>query len=180
MTKNNWIKALPKYILKELWMLNLSTRKDLFDFISQVEKDAEERGYQLGLRDGIKKEHENSGAWTDLNKQGVINTHKLIKDAIEKRTKLLEDSFKHRTKPVVNLDDENKNCKVCGYDHEYMVEDNENAYKVAHLKVELSQAIEKTNKRCRKERTLEIFQWLEDQGEISKYDHERLLQQILD
>lgn len=41
-------------------------------------------------------------------------------------------------------------------------------------------AIEKTNKRCRKERTTEIFQWLEDQGEISKYDHERLLQQILD
>lgn len=43
LTKDNWIKALPKYILKELWMLNLSTRKDLFDFISQVEKDAIEK-----------------------------------------------------------------------------------------------------------------------------------------
>lgn len=71
------------------------------------------------------------------------------KDAIEKRTKLLEEAFKHRAKPVINLDDESKNCKICGYDHDFVTEDNENAYKVAHLKVELSQAIEKTNKRWR-------------------------------
>jgi len=33
--------------------------------------------------------------------------------------------------------------------------------------------------RTRKERTQEVFQWLEDQGEISKHDHERLLEQII-
>lgn len=90
MTKDNWIKAFDNVfshtgLHNRIFGYGVETR--LKDFISQVEKDAEERGYQLGLRDGIKKEHENSRAWTDLNKQGVINTHKLINDAIEKTNK---------------------------------------------------------------------------------------------
>lgn len=38
-----------------------------------------------------------------------------------------------RTKLVVNLDDESKNCPVCGCDHSYMSEWNESAYKLAHI-----------------------------------------------
>lgn len=86
------------------------------------------------------------------------------KDAIEKRTKLLEESFKHRTKPVINLDEEDKNCEVCGYDHDSMTEANENAYKVAHLKIELSQATQKTNKRCIKK----ILNWIDEQHKDDK------------
>ena len=93
MTKDNWIKAFENTRLVKMggMCFECCDYEDMVDdmkaFISQVEKDAEERGYQLGLRDGIKKEHEKSESWTELNKQGVINTHKLIKDAIEKTNK---------------------------------------------------------------------------------------------
>ena len=84
--KDNWIKEFDEMFAVDHnswgddfhWADNVDAKATkIKSFISQVEKDA----YQLGLRDGIKKEHENSGAWTELNKQGVINTHKLIKDA---------------------------------------------------------------------------------------------------
>lgn len=107
MTKDNWIKE-----LREIGICGCTrvcygheeTYKKLETLISQVEKDA----YQLGLRDGIKKEHENSGAWTDLNKQGVINTHKLIKDAkSESYTNGFRDGFD------AGVDKTNKRWREC-------------------------------------------------------------------
>lgn len=37
-------------------------------------------------------------------------------------------SLQYRKYPIVNLDDRRKNCKVCGYDHNYKTVDNQDKY----------------------------------------------------
>ena len=48
MTKDNWIKALAEQFMGDI---NTDTYKLLESFISQVEKDAEQRGYDRAKRE---------------------------------------------------------------------------------------------------------------------------------
>jgi len=38
------------------------------------------------------------------------------------------EAIKRRTYPVMNLEDESKNCKICGYDHQYKNKYNKKHY----------------------------------------------------
>lgn len=38
------------------------------------------------------------------------------------------EAIKRRTYPVINLEDESKNCKICGYDHQYKNKYNKKHY----------------------------------------------------
>jgi len=51
MTKDNWIKAFDEFLLTLDIRLLFSDRNKLEAFISQVEKDAEQRGYDIAKRE---------------------------------------------------------------------------------------------------------------------------------
>lgn len=77
----------------------------------------------------------------------------------KKIIKLVEESCYYRTRPTVNLDDETKNCKVCGYDHAYKNKWNEDIYILEHQVKELSAAYERGVKAGEKGLASNIRRW---------------------
>lgn len=63
--------------------------------------------------------------------------------------KICWQSLKNRKAPVVNLDNEENNCSICGYDRDYISPDNKHHYckkcqRYLQLKIELNKAKNET------------------------------------
>jgi hypothetical protein len=74
--KQDWEKKLDKWWVEPEAEVGEVDRDELKQFICQqiVEArwKAQEFGYQRGLRDGLRRAHEEEGAWVDLHKRAVI------------------------------------------------------------------------------------------------------------
>lgn len=85
----------------------------------------------MNKRDQIVKKY-----FSDIGKMGgskTVETHG--KDYMRELSRKAVEERKRRArmrKPVVNLDDPEKNCKVCGFDHAYISEWNRDKYAKAH------------------------------------------------